>query len=184
MKFVIDKDVPFIKGVFENYAEVVYLEGAQISRVDLLDADAVIIRTRTRCDASLLAGTGVKLISTATIGTDHIDLKYCEEHGIYVQNAAGCNSGGVMNYVFSALYGAAARKSIPLTGATFGIIGVGSVGGRVEKMARSLGFKLLLCDPPRAQAENPALFTSLEETLAKSDIVSLHVPLTPNTRGM
>ena len=77
MKFVIDKDIPFIKGVFEPWAEVVYLEGSAISRVDLLDADALIIRTRTRCDATLLAGTGVKIIATATIGFDHIDLDYC-----------------------------------------------------------------------------------------------------------
>lgn len=184
MKFVIDKDIPFIKGVFEPYAETVYLEGGTISRVDLLDADALIIRTRTRCDASLLAGTGVKIIATATIGMDHIDISWCTDHGIYVQNAAGCNAGGVMNYVFSALYGSAARKSIPLTGATFGIIGVGNVGQRVERMARTLGFKLLLCDPPRAEVENPALFTSLEETLACSDIISMHVPLNNQTRGM
>ena len=184
MKFVIDRDIPFIKGVFEPWAEVVYLEGSAISRVDILDADALIIRTRTRCDATLLAGTGIKIISTATIGFDHIDLDYCAEKGIYVRNAAGCNAGGVMNYVFSALYGAAARKSIPLTGATFGIIGVGNVGQRVERMARILGFKVLLCDPPRAENENPALFTSLEETLASSDVISLHVPLNPGTRGM
>ncbi|MBQ7269204.1 MAG: 4-phosphoerythronate dehydrogenase [Bacteroidales bacterium] len=184
MKFVIDKDIPFIKGVFEPWAEVVYLEGSAIARVDLLDADALIIRTRTRCDAALLAGTGVKIIATATIGFDHIDLDYCASKGIYVRNAAGCNAGGVMNYVFSALYGAAARKSIPLTGATFGIIGVGNVGKRIERMARQLGFKVLLCDPPRAENENPALFTPLEETLAASDIISLHVPLNPGTRGM
>lgn len=184
MKFVIDKDIPFIKGVFEPWAEVVYLEGSAISRVDLLDADALIIRTRTRCDATLLAGTGVKIIATATIGFDHIDLDYCASRGIFVRNAAGCNAGAVMNYVFSALYGAAARKSIPLTGATFGIIGVGNVGQRIERMARLLGFKVLLCDPPRAEKENPALFTTLEETLAASDIVSMHVPLNPGTRGM
>ena len=113
---MVDAAVPFIQGVFEPYAEVVYKAGKQISREDLADVDAMVIRTRTICNADLLEGTPVKFIATATIGTDHIDFPYCEEKGIIVRNAAGCNAGGVMNYVFSALYGVAARKSIRLDG--------------------------------------------------------------------
>ena len=105
MKIVADSNVPFLNGVFEPYAEVVYIDGKKISRQDILDADAMIIRTRTRCDRNLLEGTNVKMIATATIGTDHIDLKYCSDNGIEVHNAEGCNAGGVMQYVFSALYG-------------------------------------------------------------------------------
>ena len=93
------------------------------------------------------------MIATATIGTDHIDLEYCREKGIKVHNAEGCNAGGVMQYVFSALYGVAARKAIKLDDMTMGIVGVGNVGSLVEKMARYLGFKVLLCDPPRAAVE-------------------------------
>ena len=184
MKFVIDQAIPFIKGVFEPYAEVVYMEGSEIHREDVMDADALIIRTRTRCNSELLEGTSVKMIATATIGTDHIDIDYCHDHSIFFKNSAGCNSGGVMNYVFSAIYGTASRRSIPLQGATFGIIGVGSVGRRVEAMARNLGFNVLLCDPPRAAVEGPAQFCSLEHLLHNSDIVTLHVPLNDSTRGM
>ena len=103
MKIVVDSKVPFLEGVFEPYAEVVYIDGRKISHADIIDADAMIIRTRTRCDAALLEGTKVKMIATATIGTDHIDLDYCASHGIEVNNAEGCNAGGVMQYVFSAL---------------------------------------------------------------------------------
>ena len=149
MKIVGDKNVPFLEGVFEPYAEVVYMNGKDISREDLMDADAMIIRTRTKCNADLLEGTKVSMIATATIGTDHIDLDYCRSKGIEVHNAEGCNAGGVMQYVFSALYGVAARKSIKLDNATLGIIGVGNVGKKVEEMARHLGFNILLCDPPR-----------------------------------
>ncbi len=185
MKIVIDHAIPFINGVFEPYVdEVIYKEGSEISHDDLLDADALVIRTRTRCNEELLDGTSVKLIATATIGTDHIDLPYCRAHDIFVQNAPGCNAGGVMNYVFSALYGAASRKSIPLTGATMGIVGVGQVGSRVELMAKYLGYKVLLCDPPRAEEEGSAQFCKLEELLENSDIVTLHVPLTDSTRYM
>lgn len=184
MKIVADKDIPFLEGVFEPYAEVVYKTGSAIAAADVADADALIIRTRTRCDASLLDGSSVRMIATATIGMDHIDLGYCRAHGIHVENAAGCNAGGVMQYVFSALYGVGARKGIKLEDCTFGIIGVGHVGSKVEAMARYLGFNVLLCDPPRAAVEGPEKFCSLEYLLENSDIVTMHVPLDETTRGM
>ena len=184
MKIVADRFIPFLEGVFEPYAEVLYKDGPEICREDCLDADVLITRTRTRCDAELLEGTSVKMISTATIGTDHIDLPWCEEHGIEVYNAAGCNAGGVMDYVFSALYGVAARKKIPLQDAKLGIIGVGHVGRKVERAGRKLGFRILRCDPPRAEKEGPEGFYTLDEVLAEAQIVTLHVPLDDTTRGM
>lgn len=185
MKFVIDKAIPFITGVLEPYSQVIYKDGKDIHHEDLMDVDAIIIRTRTKCNADLLEGTSVKMIATATIGMDHIDQDYCESRGIKVVNAAGCNAGGVMNYVFSALYGAAARRAIKFTEDTvIGIIGVGNVGKKVEKMARHLGFKVLLNDPPRAAVEGPEAFVELSELLLNSDIVTMHVPLDEHTRGM
>jgi erythronate-4-phosphate dehydrogenase len=184
MKIVADKHIPFLEGVFEPYADVVYIDGRQINHNDIIDADALIIRTRTKCNAALLDGTAVSMIATATIGTDHIDLDYCRTHNIEVHNAEGCNAGGVMQYVFSALYGIAARKGIKLDDATLGIVGVGHVGSKVEAMARHLGFNVLMCDPPRAEAEGQDGFCSLEYLLANSQIVTLHVPLDEITRKM
>ncbi len=184
MKIVADSNIPFLEGVFEPYAQVVYIDGIGITRKDLEDADAMIIRTRTRCNADLLDGTPVSMIATATIGTDHIDLDYCAAHGIEVHNAQGCNAGGVMQYVFSALYGTASRKSIKLDNPVIGIVGVGNVGRKVEHMARHLGFGILRCDPPRAAAEGPEGFCSLEYLLEHSNIVTLHTPLDGTTRGM
>ena len=184
MKLVIEKSIPFIKGVFEPYGEVVYLDGAEISHNDLLSVDGLIIRTRTKCNAALLDGTNVKMIATAAIGADHIDLAYCKEHGIHTSRAAGCNAGAVMNYVFSAMFGCAARKSLNIIGATIGIIGCGNCGIRVETAARQLGFKVLLNDPPREEEEGSSQFCSLDYLLANSDIVTLHVPLNDGTRKM
>ena len=184
MKIVADKLVPFLEGVFEPYAEVVYLDGGEITHEDIIDADALIIRTRTKCNEQLLDGTKVSMIATATIGMDHIDLNYCKEHGIEVHNAQGCNAGGVMQYVFSALYGIAARKGIKIDGATTGIVGVGHVGSKIEEMARYLGFNVLMCDPPRAEAEGGDKFCSLEYLLANSQIVTMHVPLDETTYRM
>ncbi|MBR1871658.1 MAG: 4-phosphoerythronate dehydrogenase [Bacteroidales bacterium] len=184
MKIVVDKAVPFISGVFEPYAEVVYLDCDKIDAEAVRDADALVTRTRTRCDAALLEGSQVKMIASATIGLDHVDLPWCDAHGILVRNAPGCNAGGVAQYVFSALYGAASRGGINLEGDTIGIIGVGHVGRRVESMARALGFKILKNDPPREAAEGSYEFCSLEHLLKHSDIVTMHVPLDDSTRNM
>ena len=184
MKIVIDSLIPFIEGVFEPYAEVVYLKGEDIRHDDIVDADALVIRSRTRCNATMLGGTSVRLISTATIGTGHIDLDYCKEMGIFVSTASGANAGGVMNYVLSALYGVASRKAIRMDGFTFGIVGAGHVGSRVEAAAKELGFKVLRTDPPRAETEGGYDFCSLDYLLDNADIVSLHLPLNDSTRGM
>ena len=184
LKIVADRNIPFLEGVFEPYAEVVYIDGKDIGKDDVKDADALIIRTRTVCDASLLDGTSVSMIATATIGTDHIDFPYCNAHGIEVHNAEGCNAGGVMQYVFSALYGTASRKAIKLDNPVIGIIGVGNVGRKVEHMAEHLGFKVLRYDPPRAEAEGPEAFCSLEHLLTSSQIVTMHTPLDSTTRRM
>ena len=184
MKFVVDKTIPFIENLFEPYAEVVYLEGKDISSDDVRDADGLVIRTRTKCNADLLDGSSVRMISTASIGSDHIDHEYCKEHGIHFATASGCNAVGVMNYVFAALYGIAARKSIDLEGKTLGIVGVGNTGSRVAAMARHVGLRTLLCDPPRAAVEGPDSFCPLDTLLKQADIVTLHVPLSDQTRKM
>ena len=184
MKIVIDDSIPFIRDVFEPFAEVAYVKGLGMSAADVRDADAIIIRSRTKCGASLLDGSSVKVIATANIGVDNIDMDYCGSHGIFVRNASGCNAGGVANYVFSALYGVAARKAIRLDGATIGIIGVGNVGRRVESMANILGFNVLRYDPPRAEKEGAYDFCTLDFLLENSNIVTFHSPLNEATRGM
>lgn len=177
MKIVIDHAIPFVEGVFEPYAEVVYKDGPLISKEDLIDADALLIRTRTKCDADLLEGTAVKIIATTTAGTSNIDIDYCSHKGIFFKNALGSNSGAVADYVFSALYGTAARKSINLSDKTIGIIGLGSVGQRVESMGRALGFKILRYDPRQAEIEWYTQFAkTLDEVLENSDIITLHIP--------
>lgn len=184
LKIVADKAIPFLEGVFDPYADMTYLPGDKIGPEDVKDADVLMVRTRTKCNAALLEGSKVKFIATATIGTDHIDFPYCDSKGIVVRNAPGCNAGGVMEYVFSALYGLASRRSISLQGDTIGIIGVGHVGSLIERMGRALGFKILKCDPPRAEAEGSFGFCDLDYLLQNSQIVTLHVPLDETTRGM
>ena len=100
---LIDSYIPYIEGRLEECAEVRYLRPEEFTPVRVRDADALIIRTRTRCDRNLLEGSKVRMIATATIGMDHIDLNYCSDNGITVCNAPGCNAPGVAQYVWSSL---------------------------------------------------------------------------------
>ncbi|MCK7533244.1 MAG: hypothetical protein MZV63_20515 [Marinilabiliales bacterium] len=104
MKIVIDEKIPFIKGVFEPWADVVYSPGRAIDAAMVADADALIVRTRTKCDSRLLKGSSVKVIASATIGFDHLDTAWLDTAGIRWVNAPGCNSGSVMQYITSVLF--------------------------------------------------------------------------------
>ena len=176
IKIVADDKIPFLKGVLESFANISYLPGRQITREEIRDADALLIRTRTRCDSDLLDGTSVKFIGTCTIGFDHIDTKYCHNHNIKWANAPGCNSSSVMQYMAAALLSISAERHTGLRGRTIGIVGVGHVGSKVEKLARLLGMNVLLNDPPRARKEG-GNFVDLDRILSESDIITLHVPL-------
>jgi len=179
MKIVIDKKIPFIVGVLERYGEVLYREGRDITRDDVRNADALIIRTRTTCDRALLEGTKVRFIASATIGFDHIDTAYCEANNIFWTNAAGCNSSSVQQYIAAAIFHLAEEFRFELAQKTIGIVGVGNVGTKVATLCRALGMRVLLNDPPRARREGSKEFVSLDTVIEQADIVTFHVPLNP-----
>jgi erythronate-4-phosphate dehydrogenase len=177
LKIIADDKIPFLRGVLEPYAEIVYLPGSRISRHDLLNADALLIRTRTKCTESLLKNTPVKFIGTATIGFDHIDIAWCNKKNIKWINSPGCNSSSVQQYFTAALLKLEKDHHFILKNKTLGIIGAGNVGSKVEMSARALGMNIMLNDPPRARKEGRKGFTDLETLLKESDIITLHVPL-------
>ncbi len=183
MKVIIDSAIPFIKGVLEPFAEVVYTPGDNFTTELVADTDALIIRTRTRCNRELLEGSKVKFIATATIGFDHIDCRYCADNGIEVATAAGCNARGVLQWVAAVLVRLAKRENFTPSQRTLGIVGVGNVGSLVKQYAERWGFKVVCCDPPRQQRENLD-FVSLQELVPQVDILTLHTPLDATTRGM
>ena len=183
MKVVIDSAIPYINGILEPFAEVVYLPGKDFSREDVADADALIIRTRTRCNEALLEGSKVRMIATATIGFDHIDLDYCTAHGIKVVTAAGCNAAGVLQWVAATLAMLSEKEGWQPNDKTLGIVGVGNVGSLVDEYARAWGFRVLRCDSPRQEREGGD-FLSLEEVAKQSDIITFHTPLDSTTFHM
>jgi erythronate-4-phosphate dehydrogenase len=178
LKIIADDKIPFLRGVLEDFAEVIYLPGKEISREDVKDADALLIRTRTKCDRNLLDASKVKFIATATIGFDHIDTDYCEQNNIIWQTAPGCNANSVVQYILSAMVEASLSLEIDFRDLTLGIVGVGNVGSRLAKKAKALGMKVLLNDPPRARKEGSEAFVDLNYLVEHSDIISFHTPLT------
>ena len=193
MKIIIDDKIPFMRGQAERLGTAVYLPGAAITADDVRDADALIVRTRTRCDEALLKGSRVKFIATATIGFDHIDTAWLAENGIGWTNCPGCNAGSVAQYVESALLLLARAGRIHLDAATtLAVVGVGHVGTQVALMAKRLGLNLLLCDPLRLQScggveegsaaaggiADAACCATLDDVCRQADIITFHTPLT------
>ena len=179
MKIIADDKIPFLNGVLEKLAgaEVVYLPGAKVSPTDARDSDAIITRTRTKCNAELLTGSKVRFIATATIGFDHLDTSWLEANDIVWTNAPGCNSSSVAQYICSVLLNIACKYGFSLRGKTLGVVGVGNVGSKVAKVGKALGMRVLLNDPPRAEKEGKENFSELEQLVAESDFLTMHVPL-------
>jgi len=178
MRIVIDSNIPFIRGSLDRAEIVEYLPYNEITNANLRKVDAIVIRTRTKCDEQLLNNTQVRFIASATAGFDHIDTQYCEENGITWMHAPACNALAVTQYVASALsFFMRYNRFIP-SEKTIGIVGVGAIGSRVAKMAKQMGFNVLLNDPPRERAEGSQNFVSLEYICKHADIITFHTPLT------
>lgn len=178
MKVIIDNKIPFIQEAIHQIAdEVIYAPGKDFTPALVKDADALIIRTRTRCNRALLQGSSVRFIATATIGFDHIDTEYCREAGIAWSNAPGCNSASVAQYLMSSLLLLQLIRGKQLQGLTLGIIGVGNVGTKIIQVAQELGMRVLLNDLPRQDKEGNSNFSSLQTLAEECDILTFHVPL-------
>jgi len=184
MKTVVAETVMLGREAFETLGEVVVIPDRQIGPQDLADADALIIRSKTKATADLLDGSPVRFVGTATAGFEHIDFQWLEKQQIGWCAAPGCNANSVADYIMAALL----HLDIELEGRTLGIIGVGQVGSRVAKRTEALGLRVLLNDPPREAGETfqalenskpvgAADFQPLGTLLKASDIVTLHVPL-------
>lgn len=190
MHVLIDKYIPFLNGVLDPYATVEFIAPEAFTPARVQDADALIVRTRTRINKDLLEHSRVRLIATATIGYDHIDTSYCQplpslfhspspshshspSHSPYWTACPGCNAQAVCDYIREALL------TVPLLRSKgdrrIGIVGYGHVGSRVAAMAEQLGFNVLVNDPPKG------IGVSLDEIAGNCDIITFHTPLDETT---
>jgi len=177
VKILVDENMPYARELFARLGEVKAVPGRPIPVAELDDADALMVRSVTKVNGQLLDGKGVRFVGTATAGTDHVDQDYLHQAGIAFSAAPGCNAIAVVEYVFSALLMLAERDGFELTDRTVGIVGVGNVGGRLQKRLEALGVRTLLCDPPRADNDEPGDFQPLDKLVEEADILTFHTPL-------
>ncbi|KAA5975036.1 MULTISPECIES: 4-phosphoerythronate dehydrogenase PdxB [unclassified Pantoea] len=177
MKILVDENMPYARELFSRTGDVVAVPGRPLPVDELADASGLMVRSVTQVNEALLAGKPVKFVGTATAGTDHIDEAWLQQAGIAFSAAPGCNAIAVVEYVFSALLLLAERDGFQLRDRTVGIVGVGNVGGRLQKRLEAWGIKTLLCDPPRADRGDEGDFLSLEAVTAQADILTFHTPL-------
>lgn len=179
MRIIIDDKIPYIREAASRLGEAIYLSGARIAAADVRHADALVIRTRTHIDSALLKGSRVQFVATATIGYDHIDTSYLAQAGIGWANCPGCNAGSVAQYVACSLLLLEEDGLLPRRDrCCVGIVGVGHVGRRVSALLRRMGYEVLHCDPPRAEAEGASGFVPLAEVARRADVITFHTPLT------
>ncbi|UDQ98581.1 4-phosphoerythronate dehydrogenase [Lentisphaerota bacterium WC36G] len=181
INIIADDKIPFLNGVLDSYANVKYLAGSKTTAevIKNFSSDALITRTRTKCDEKLLINSNVKFIGTATIGHDHIDKEFCLQNNIIWENAPGCNASSVAQYIASVIINIATEDNLDLRDLTLGIVGVGNVGSKIKKMAQNLGLKVILNDPPKELENSTNLkYNDLNYVLENSDIITIHTPLT------
>jgi len=176
LKILADENIFCVEEAFDHLGSIKLVLGREINVNMLKNIDLLLVRSVTQVDEDLLKDTSVKMVCSATIGTDHIDLNYLSQKGIAFSNAAGCNANSVAEYVVAALLELANKYNFIFSDLTLGIVGVGNIGKIVEKYARGLGISVLLNDPPLARLTNDSKYLQLDE-LMQADIITLHVPL-------
>ena len=179
MLIITDAHIPFlVEAVRCEWPDVDIcpLKPEQIDAEAVRHADVLVVRTRTQVNKSLLSGSQVRLVCTATIGFDHIDTEFCDRQGIRWISCPGCNAQAVCDYVEEAIEEIKNEKlKIKNSSLTLGVVGVGHVGSLVAQMAERKGLKVLLNDPPKG------IGVSLDEIAQNSDIITFHTPLDKST---
>ena len=211
MKALIIDDVPgIIQRTLAEHSvetEVKVMPGVDYLKEHIGEADILIMRVVPAIDRELLdLACKLKLIAVCSVGTTHIDLAYAKEKGVAVVNAPGASANAVAELTISKMldlsrHVLAAHQEVvedriwekyhftghELKGKALGILGYGKIGRRVAEIARVMGMRILAYDPYLTKeqcAEAGAEKMTFEEILANADIISIHLPLTPETDNM
>ncbi|WP_339488372.1 4-phosphoerythronate dehydrogenase PdxB [Pseudomonas sp. EL_65y_Pfl2_R95] len=176
MRIVADENIPLLDEFFADFGSITRLPGRSIDAAAVADSDVLLVRSVTKVNQQLLQGSRVKFVGTCTIGTDHLDLDYFQQANIAWSSAPGCNARGVVDYVLSSLLVLAEDQGLDLSRRTYGIVGAGQVGSRLQAVLQGLGWAVLVCDPPRQLLEGGD-YVSLQQIISQCDVISLHTPL-------
>lgn len=208
-EFMDETAVAALQGQFDVLYDPLLVKDSERLKQVAADAQALIVRNQTQVNQDLLAACQqLVFVGRLGVGLDNIDLPACKQRGIKVQPATGANSEAVAEYVIGTamllLRGAylssaqvaagqwpRARLSEgrEIGGKTLGLIGFGSIGREVASRAQALGMTVVAFDPAidvdaSVWAQTCVGSVTLEQLLSTADVVSLHVPLTADTRNL
>lgn len=175
LSILADENMPALSACFSSLGQIKTMPGRNMGVKDLKHTDALLVRSITEVNESLLAGSNVRFVGTATIGTDHIDQKYLNQQGIAFAYAPGSNAQSVVEYVLSSIaFWCQKHKKHPES-LTVGIVGLGQIGGRLKRFFDQLGVTTRCCDPLLEEQGVQGSWCDLE-TVLTSEVVTLHVP--------
>ncbi len=170
----------------------------------LPEAEVALVRSKTKCTAEWIAGAPkLKLIIRGGVGLDNVDAKAAKARGIEVRNTPAASSVAVAELAFCLMLSVPNRlveahnamklegkflkkeiKRTELFGKTLGLVGIGRIGAEVAKRAAAFGMRVLAYDPFVKQSDVAILVPTLKELFGKADYLSMHVPLTDDTKGI
>ena len=177
MKIIADANIPFVAECFSSIGEVKAVGGREITPGVVGDADVLLVRSITKVNEDLLAGSKVRFAATATIGFDHVDIDFLNRKNIGFASAPGSNANSAAEYVIAGLFEASRKCNIRLKGKSIGVIGVGNVGSGVANKCSALGMRIYLNDPPLQRQTGDSKYLPLKE-LYDCDFITFHTPLT------
>lgn len=183
VNILIDENMPYAESLFSKLGKVKAKVGREITADDLIDIDALMIRSVTKVDDKLLAKANrLKFVGSATAGIEHVDSNLLAQKDIFFTNAPGCNKIGVAEYVISVLMTLSSQLGFSLAQRKVGIVGAGNVGSYLANCLTALGMECLLCDPPKQEQDSSKKFHNLTTLLQECDVISLHTPMTKTTK--
>jgi (S)-sulfolactate dehydrogenase len=208
-EFMDDAAVASLRGSFDTSYDATLVDRRGELLAKLADVDALIVRNRTQVNADVLAAAPkLKVVGRLGVGLDNIDLQACKTRNIEVIPAIGANALAVAEYVIatammllrgaytsSATVAAGQWPRTPLSngrevgGKTLGIIGFGGIGQLTAKLAQGLGMRVIASDPAidatsTVWKSSGVTQRTFGEVIAESDVISLHIPLVPQTRNL
>lgn len=176
LRILADSNMRGVEAYFAPLGSVQLAEGRQIKNSDLRNVDALLVRSVTNVNQSLLENTAVKFVGTATSGFDHIDRGYLTDHNIGFSHAPGANANSVVEYVFAAISAVEGKLESLLSGGTLGVIGYGNVGRALVRLCNGLGISVKVHDPWLEETSVPSR-ASLGEILG-CEVIAIHPSLT------
>lgn len=175
LTIVADENIPAVGQYLGALGRVVHVNGRTLTREQLTGVDILLVRSVTRVDETLLAGSTVRFVGTATSGFDHIDREYLARSDIGFAHAPGANANSVVEYVLAAIAATGDTLEKLLDGGSVGIVGYGHIGKALAARLDALGIRCRVYDPWLDQVEIAC--ASDLDTVLGCDVVSLHPEL-------